>query len=120
VVKSHDWRYGWVQNSRFEIPDSKLHPPHAGDGLLAVLAFAVVDMYRAHGVPGAFHNNLVALGTIGILGRVAGDIADVHVVKALCVGNRFGALEGFYRRGREVLEKVFGMEAREVKWNIRS
>src|SRR5208337_346152 len=91
-----------------------LRSPHAGDGLLAVLAFVVVDVHRADGVAGAFHNNLVALGAIGILGGVARHIADVHVVKTLGIGDGLGALERLDRRGRKVLQKIFGMEAREV------
>ena len=92
-------------------PSTRLGSPHSGDGLLAVLAFVVVDVHRADGVPGTFHDNLAAFGAIGILRGVARHIADVHVVKTLGVGDGFGALERFHRRGRKVLEKVFGMEA---------
>ena len=88
--------------------------------MLAELTLAPVEVNGPHRETGALHHDAAALGAVRALGRMAGNVADVNVVQAFGVADGFGALEGGHGGRREVLEKILGMELREVQGNVGS
>jgi hypothetical protein len=49
---------------------------------------------------------------------MAGNVADINVMKALGVGDRLGPFQGFHGRVGQILQQVVGMEPREVHRNV--
>src|ERR1035441_10624508 len=93
--------------------------PDAWDGLLAEAALALVEVQRSNGEAGALYHDAAAFRAPGILGRMAGNIADIYVMETLGVADGLGAFERRNRRDRKVLQQVLGMKLREGQRDAR-
>src|SRR5208283_3087604 len=89
---------------------AELSLPDAWNRLLAEPTLAPVEMDRVDGEAGALHHCAAAFRAPGTLGRMAGNIADIHVMQTFGVADGLGAFQRGHGGGRKVLQKVFGME----------
>jgi len=93
--------------------------PDTGDGMLAERTRAVfADEQLAGGKADALHKHFAALRAESVLRGMAGDVADVDVMQALGVSNRFCPFQCRHRRDGQVLQQIFGMKLREVEGDI--
>src|ERR1035441_6920432 len=75
-------------------------------------------MHRFNGEAGALYHDAATFRAPGTLGRMAGNVADVHVIETFGVADSLGAFQRRQGRGRKVLQQVLGMEAREVQRDV--
>src|ERR1017187_6918408 len=67
--------------------------PNPRDDLLGELTLAPVEMHRFNGEAGALCHDAAAFRAPGTLGRMAGNVADIHVPETLGVADGLGAFQ---------------------------